>query len=212
MATKPDKPTPSSEAGHEALFSPRPPNLRETSRTRLDGSRGPSSSQVHSFLRDSAIWLPVRVRASSYRALLTRGGHRSVFAAFSDDLAFGEGAHGRRSFVDDLVRAMAPGVSWKRRPTGSRDLKGRHVLSRPSPSKPQLRLGLPSRGSGACIKTRCLKREAVLHRTIYTLVALLDRAPVVAREHIEVVTQEGDMDLFFWEAFPSGNRLRDKLR
>ena len=56
------------------------------------------------------------------------------------------------------------------------------------------------------------QHQAVLHRAIYTLVALLDDTPIVACEHIEVVAQEGDIDLFLWEALPGGNRLRDKLR
>jgi hypothetical protein len=36
-------------------------------------------------------------------------------------------------------------------------------------------------------------------------------APVVACKHIELVAQEGDIDRFFGEAFPRGNRVGDKL-
>jgi hypothetical protein len=41
---------------------------------------------------------------------------------------------------------------------------------------------------------------------------LLDRAVVKARQHIQIVAQESDADLFLRETFPIGNRLRDKLR
>jgi len=56
------------------------------------------------------------------------------------------------------------------------------------------------------------QHQAVLYRAKHTLIALLDHAPVIACKHIKVVAPEGDGDLFFWEAFPGGNRLRDKFR
>jgi hypothetical protein len=41
---------------------------------------------------------------------------------------------------------------------------------------------------------------------------LFDRTAVEACEHVEIVAHEGDADLFFWETFPIGNRLRNELR
>ena len=54
---------------------------------------------------------------------------------------------------------------------------------------------------------RSSSTELLLHRAIYTFVALLDYAPVVARESIEVIAQEGDIDLFF-----SGRRSQEAIR
>ncbi len=54
------------------------------------------------------------------------------------------------------------------------------------------------------LQGRGRQHQVVLHRAIDALVALLDYAPVVAGEHVKVVAQEGDLDLFLREAFVEG--------